>query len=137
MVIVVGEQNQQNNPATAAYAAQYKTGHGYPDAVHVVADPGWMKVSQAINHAGSIALPYVAVLDGNMTLKYLGNGGQTTAFEQVTPILQELMGVAFSAPGGCEGFCGGQSAVGCWCDDLCSQYNDCCSDRCEVCGICN
>jgi hypothetical protein len=137
--VVVGEQNQQNNPATATYAAQYKKSHGYPEAVHVVADPGWMKISQAINHgSGSIALPYIAVLDGNMTLKYLGDGGQTSAFEAITPHLETLTGVAYSTPsGGCTGFCEGQSASGCWCDDLCSQYNDCCSDRCDVCGICN
>merc|ERR1719181_2053402 len=29
--------------------------------------------------------------------------------------------------------CGG-SAGGCWCDDLCTWYNDCCDDKTELCG---
>ena len=138
VIIDVGEQQSQGTPATASYAAQYKTAHGYPEAVRVVADPQWMGISQAINHgSGSLALPYVVVLDGDMTLKYLGNGGQTMAFEQITPILKELTGVDYTTPdAGCEGFCGGQ-AIGCWCDEKCMQYGDCCADRCEVCGFCN
>jgi hypothetical protein len=34
----------------------------------------------------------------------------------------------------CEGSCGGKSPSGCWCDDLCSQYGDCCGDYPQVCG---
>ena len=34
----------------------------------------------------------------------------------------------------CEGYCGGQSPAGCYCDDLCSQYGDCCDDYVEICG---
>jgi hypothetical protein len=35
----------------------------------------------------------------------------------------------------CEASCGGSSPDGsCWCDDLCSQYGDCCSDIAEKCG---
>ncbi|MFH1531061.1 MAG: trypsin-like serine protease [Pseudomonadota bacterium] len=30
--------------------------------------------------------------------------------------------------GSCEGFCGGQAPEGCWCDDLCADYGDCCDD---------
>jgi hypothetical protein len=37
--------------------------------------------------------------------------------------------------GSCEEACGGQSASGmCWCDDLCADFGDCCSDRAAVCG---
>lgn len=31
-------------------------------------------------------------------------------------------------PTSCEGYCGGQAPGGCYCDDLCAQYNDCCDD---------
>jgi hypothetical protein len=37
-------------------------------------------------------------------------------------------------PGTCEGFCGGQSADGCWCDDQCFGFGDCCIDICEWCS---
>ena len=31
--------------------------------------------------------------------------------------------------------CGGPAAEGnCWCDDLCTSYGDCCSDKAEACG---
>lgn len=35
----------------------------------------------------------------------------------------------------CQGSCGGQSADGgCWCDELCSYYGDCCDDYESVCS---
>ena len=34
----------------------------------------------------------------------------------------------------CEGYCGAQNPAGCYCDELCSQYGDCCSDYEEICG---
>jgi hypothetical protein len=33
----------------------------------------------------------------------------------------------------CEASCGGQAASGCWCDDQCASFGDCCSDLAEVC----
>lgn len=36
-------------------------------------------------------------------------------------------------PKSCVGFCGGQSDAGCYCDDLCKQYNDCCEDYDQAC----
>ena len=33
----------------------------------------------------------------------------------------------------CDGFCGGQSPFGCFCDDLCTFYDDCCPDAIELC----
>jgi len=32
-------------------------------------------------------------------------------------------------------FCGGQSADGCWCDDACADFGDCCADAEPVCGV--
>ncbi len=38
--------------------------------------------------------------------------------------------------GSCSpGACGGQSQDGCWCDEACVFYGDCCQDAGEVCGI--
>ncbi len=30
----------------------------------------------------------------------------------------------------CTGFCGDQSPAGCWCDDACRLFGDCCNDNC-------
>lgn len=37
-------------------------------------------------------------------------------------------------PGSCKGFCGGQSADGCYCDDQCETYGDCCADKTTECA---
>lgn len=34
----------------------------------------------------------------------------------------------------CSGTCGDQAAAGCWCDDACAAYGDCCPDIAAVCG---
>lgn len=36
--------------------------------------------------------------------------------------------------GSCQGACGGQSPDGCWCDDACFGFDDCCDDICVYCG---
>ena len=33
----------------------------------------------------------------------------------------------------CDGFCGGAGPAGCFCDDLCTFYDDCCPDAIELC----
>ncbi|MFH1531704.1 MAG: hypothetical protein ABIK09_13340 [Pseudomonadota bacterium] len=35
----------------------------------------------------------------------------------------------------CDGFCGSDSATpaGCWCDETCVDFDDCCADRCDFC----
>ncbi|MEQ1502699.1 MAG: hypothetical protein ABMB14_10740 [Myxococcota bacterium] len=35
---------------------------------------------------------------------------------------------------GAPGACGGQAPDGCYCDDACAQYGDCCADKVEYCG---
>ncbi len=37
-------------------------------------------------------------------------------------------------PKSCKGYCGKKSPGGCWCDDLCEKYNDCCSDKQKLCN---
>jgi hypothetical protein len=37
-------------------------------------------------------------------------------------------------PGSCAGSCGGPSADGCYCDNACESFGDCCSDFKELCG---
>jgi len=34
----------------------------------------------------------------------------------------------------CANFCGGEAPSGCWCDDQCAGYGDCCADACDQCG---
>ena len=34
----------------------------------------------------------------------------------------------------CEGSCGNQSPGGCFCDEICVEYGDCCEDVCDACG---
>ncbi|MDA8021115.1 MAG: trypsin-like peptidase domain-containing protein [Thermoanaerobaculia bacterium] len=34
----------------------------------------------------------------------------------------------------CQGRCGGQAPGGCWCDDQCTGFGDCCSDFNQVCA---
>jgi hypothetical protein len=36
-------------------------------------------------------------------------------------------------PNTCAGSCGGQALGGCWCDDDCVLFGDCCSDVCATC----
>ncbi len=38
------------------------------------------------------------------------------------------------APKSCQGACGDQSADGCWCDDGCTTYGDCCDDYQSSCA---
>ena len=33
----------------------------------------------------------------------------------------------------CQGVCGAQAASGCWCDDQCAAFGDCCHDKAPVC----
>ncbi|MEX1362303.1 MAG: D-Ala-D-Ala carboxypeptidase family metallohydrolase, partial [Nannocystaceae bacterium] len=33
----------------------------------------------------------------------------------------------------CAGVCGDQAAAGCWCDEQCAEYGDCCPDKVAVC----
>lgn len=35
--------------------------------------------------------------------------------------------------GSCFGFCGGQAPDGCWCDDACTSFGDCCVDESAAC----
>ena len=37
-------------------------------------------------------------------------------------------------PNSCVGYCNQKAPGGCWCDSLCKQYNDCCSDKVQACG---
>jgi len=39
--------------------------------------------------------------------------------------------------GACSGQCGGQAPSGCWCDNLCNGFGDCCSEVCTDCSSLN
>lgn len=65
---------------------------------------------------------------------------------ETTPVVEETAATfrAAEVSGSCvsEDYnsCGGQSPDGCWCDDNCAEYGDCCGDKTDVCtmdGSCN
>ena len=39
-----------------------------------------------------------------------------------------------AAGGSCAGICGKQAATGCWCDDKCAGFGDCCTDFAKTCA---
>jgi hypothetical protein len=47
----------------------------------------------------------------------------------------EVLFESGSSEGSCVGICNGDGG-GCWCDEGCVQYGDCCPDACTVCGHC-
>ena len=108
-------------------AAAYKSSHGYPADMRVLADPSWQKVTGAIQHPNSIALPFIVLLDGeNMEILKV----DVTAAEVVAAV-QAKTGITIEAS--CEGACGGAALAGCYCDNVCEQYGDCCPDYKSVC----
>jgi len=49
----------------------------------------------------------------------------------------QAQATTFDLSASCQGYCGGQGVGGCWCDESCWDYGDCCPDVCDVCGICS
>lgn len=71
------------------------------------------------------------LFDKDMTILYTGNDAQT-----IQTKLKELTGKQVQVPDGtCKNSCGKQAPAGCYCDDDCKGYGDCCKDVCEVCGL--
>jgi hypothetical protein len=67
-----------------------------------------------------------------LTILLLGCGAEPAAeHEERRPIDWNRLGKADSTMT-CAGACGGY-ANGCWCDDLCLSYGDCCPDKVELC----
>lgn len=56
---------------------------------------------------------------------------------QTSPILNDSRDIAFiaAAVSSCSGNCG-DSAGGCWCDESCCDFQDCCPDKLTECGGC-
>ena len=68
-------------------------------------------------------------------------GSTNTGDLEVTSLDAAGLGELYSGGGGggtdpnsCEGRCGGQAPGGCWCDNQCSNFGDCCADKVAVCG---
>ena len=72
VIVAVGE-DEEKNPATVGYTQDYKVKNNYGDEALVVADPSWNTIREGISHANSVAMPFVAVLDKQMTLLYAGD----------------------------------------------------------------
>lgn len=135
-VLLVGE-DEQTNPATPTHAAQYAA-KGHSDLLVIAADPKWATVRKAIKHPDvAVLLPHWTILDKDLAIVYAGKGGPNATFADVPKTLEALTGVPFEAEKSCEGFCGGFSAGGCWCDSTCSKIGDCCENNCDACGNCD
>lgn len=46
-----------------------------------------------------------------------------------------LIGTPDAAAQSCVGYCDEQTPAGCWCDDQCETYGDCCDDYLAVCVV--
>lgn len=73
---------------------------------------------------------------GQTTCGHHGPGG-ACAWDQTEAYLECLAG--FEEPeepaaDSCEGHCGDQADAGCYCDDVCAFWGDCCDDKASVCG---
>ncbi len=60
--------------------------------------------------------------------------GQYTTTDHTRLGATSTEGEQYGLPNSCEGVCGGQAAGGCWCDSLCMNYGDCCTDFQRVCN---
>ena len=86
----------------------------------------------------------VTAYDSNSMMHYKSCPGSTNSGDlEVTSLDAAGLGELYGGGGGgppppgpnsCEGRCGGQAPGGCWCDNQCSFYGDCCADRTAVCG---
>ncbi len=69
---------------------------------------------------------------------YSGGDASNYDLSDHCPLSVEVdLGADPGGPGGgpsCAGACGGQAPGGCWCDDLCEQFGNCCDDKVAVCG---
>lgn len=59
------------------------------------------------------------------------DGAFASYFSQVEQFLDPSGG---PNPNSCEVSCGGQAPGGCWCDDQCTGFGDCCGDFQQFCG---
>ena len=59
------------------------------------------------------------------------DGAFASYFSQVESFLDPNGG---PNPNSCQNNCGGQAPGGCWCDDQCTGFGDCCSDFQQFCG---
>jgi hypothetical protein len=73
-------------------------------------------------------LPLAAML--SLMLAVVGCGREPAA-ERGVP-MERGVGKA-DGSSSCKGKCGGQAQAGCWCDDQCEIFGDCCPDKGEVC----
>lgn len=135
-VLAVGEA-ADTGPATVQDARIYKLAHGYDPSFIAVADQKWARLRDSVGHPDeAVILPWWVVLDQDMRIAYMGSGGKNAAYTDIRDQLEQLTGQRYDPPPSCDGFCGGLSAGGCWCDQGCLTIGDCCEDNCGVCGNC-
>jgi hypothetical protein len=140
VVLVVGEDDY-SNASEPGDAKTYKQDLNYSDAYQVVADPRWSAMDATVNHPGVMAgtlrpLPYFVVFDRERTVAYAGTGGDAPQYPDAVAAIEAATGKTYVERLSCEGLCGQRHASGCWCDETCVTFGDCCEDNCGVCGNC-
>ena len=76
------------------------------------------------------------VLFASVALASCGNV-DSTEVQRGQPVERTALFTEGKADGSslsCVGVCGKQAAGGCWCDELCTQYGDCCADKVAACA---
>ncbi|MEM9605738.1 MAG: S8 family serine peptidase, partial [Pseudomonadota bacterium] len=104
------------SPHVAGVAAAYLQGNPGASPAQVAAALTSNGISNTLNNVGSGSPNLLVNTD------FIGDGGGDPPPPPPPP-----------PAGGCEDSCGGQSPDGCWCDDACVGYGDCCDNYEDEC----
>ncbi len=89
---------------------------------------------QFIDHLVTNAAATSMVVEGSFGQVIYSNADDGYELSDHCPLsIQLALGSGEEQGPSCTGSCGGQSPDGCWCDDQCQNYGDCCADKAAVC----
>jgi len=89
------------------------------------------------------AAPLAVPCDADTCAGVAAAGSTGAAYLKVTGPANTWYDVTVTLSGGgaddsCVGYCDDKAPGGCWCDESCFEYDDCCDDICEACpAICS
>ena len=129
LILDIGETQSGTSDLDVAYAQSYLSSHNYSEGVIGAVDPNWAQMTGAVTHPGTIGLPFLVLFDGDMNIIEI----DASSADMVNKLAQ-MTGME-APPATCENSCGGASLTGCYCDDACVEYGDCCEDACKMCDI--
>ncbi|MCH9684064.1 MAG: endonuclease/exonuclease/phosphatase family protein [Deltaproteobacteria bacterium] len=91
---------------------------------------------QFIDHLVTGSLATQMLVPGSFSELVFDSADAGLELSDHCPLSVELaLGEGSEPPSGptCAGSCGGQSPSGCWCDDLCEDFGNCCADKVQQC----